>query len=99
MKKVIIKGTLCKFLENHEFKTTPLSEVADCPFEYGIRHPDNDWCRPMTIEQAVVVNRLGKLYAPKPLFPSYPKGTFMRVRRVREGKGGTETWDVSLFRG
>lgn len=41
--------------------------VPNYPQVYGIRHADDDWSLPRTIERSVVVNRYGILLAARPL--------------------------------
>jgi len=52
------------------------------PFMYGMRHADNDWSVPVTIEERVVVNRYGFMFASKEL-PLSNKG-YINVTR-KEG--------------
>jgi hypothetical protein len=94
MKKVIVKGITCVFYENHELSQVSYMETTHYPHEYGVRHPDNNWDKPTTIEYVVLANRLGKLYASKKLIE---KGYMLDVKKVTKAKG-YETWAVSPFK-
>ncbi len=56
----VIKGSLTEYRINREKET-------EGKFIYDIRHTDEDWCEPATIENQVLVNWFGCLIVNHPL--------------------------------
>lgn len=46
---------------------TNFAEMMKKAFKYGIRHADNDWDKPITLERHIVVNRFGVLISFNPI--------------------------------
>ena len=63
MKKVKINGIECLLFEGPEESNIN----AEYPYEYYVRHADDDWDMPVMVENMVAVNRFGFIQAKKPI--------------------------------
>ena len=62
MRKVKVNGIECLLFEGDE----KAGINPDYPHEYYIRHADNDWDMPATVEKFVAVNKFGFIQAKEP---------------------------------
>lgn len=60
-----VTGLLSEYRVDH-------TKDTEGKFLYDIRHSDNDWCDPATIEQRVIVNWFGTLILCEPI--TFPEG-------------------------
>ena len=63
--KANINGIECLFYYDERI---PQHETpTEYPFTYQIRHDEDDWCYPVSIEQRVTVNFFGTIFTAIPL--------------------------------
>ena len=81
-KKINFRGIDIVVAENKDPLLKGLQK--EYPFCYGIRHAENDWCLPTTIEKAVLANRWGYLFSNKELeFPD-GEGAFLVITKEEQ---------------
>ena len=57
------RGVNCVIEDRISFKV----DRVRYPYIYGIRHSEDDWSRPITVEPSVVVNKFGVMFTDKEL--------------------------------
>lgn len=82
-KKVKYSGVECLVYEGFPENTN----IEGYPHLYWLRHPDDDWSEPCTIEPYVLVNRWGALLSPKELVIGR-KGNLSLSKEIRERFAG-----------
>ena len=75
MKKIKLNGKRCLFTE--DFLEKPPKGYK---YIYYLRHGEDDWCEPVTIENVVVVNRLGRIFCKEPFKMPKSKDKYVNVK-------------------
>jgi hypothetical protein len=65
----------------YEERISPEKAPSGYPYMYQIRHDEDDWTRPVTLEQLVVVNFFGTAFMKEPI--ELDNTGYMEIRRFR----------------
>jgi len=79
--RVSINGKEGFFIDTLDTWLDPPEEIAkNYPHKYYLRHSDNNWVKPVTVEKnPVFVNYFGVVYTDRPVLKG--KATFTRVKK------------------
>jgi hypothetical protein len=74
-----VNGIKCVLF--YEERIIPEKAPSGFPFMYHIRHDENDWTCPISIEKYVAVNFFGTVFMEKPL--EFDSSSYIKIKKFK----------------